>query len=229
MAPYLVGSIILALLAANDWIQALLDTPRNPWVSTAIASVFIPVAVFKMLQGRKRLEQLKLARDGERVVGEILEGIREDGARIFHDVPGDGFNVDHVVLTSKGFFVVETKTYRKPSNGRVTFAESELRIAGYRPNRDPVKQTQAAAKWLRALLEDLTGKRFPVRGAVVFPGWFIEPMSAAWKNDKTLPWVLEPTALPKFIGQEPAVIEMSDVSLAAHHLATYVRSKNEKR
>jgi len=35
--------------------------------------------------------------------------------------------------------------------------------------------------WLAQLIEAGTGKRIPVRGIVVFPGWFVEPMSETWK------------------------------------------------
>jgi len=79
---------------------------------------------------------------------------------------------------------------------------------------------RAASDWLRRTLEESTGKRLPVRGVVVFPGWFVEPMSAEAKNDI---WVLEPKSLPAFIEQEPRRLSDSDVALAAFHFGRYVR------
>jgi hypothetical protein len=71
------------------------------------------------------------------------------------------------------------------------------------------------------VLEESTGKRFPVKGAIVFPGWFVEPPPGGTKLDI---WVLEPKALPGFIEREPERLPMSDVSLAAFHLSRYVRT-----
>jgi hypothetical protein len=65
---------------------------------------------WQFMRQRRQLAKLRLGRDGERVVGQFLEDLREDWARVFHDVPGDRFNLDHVVLSLNGFFVIETKT-----------------------------------------------------------------------------------------------------------------------
>ena len=43
----------------------------------------------------------------------FLQRLRADGAQIFHDVPADGFNLDHVVVADKGIFVIETKTWSR--------------------------------------------------------------------------------------------------------------------
>jgi hypothetical protein len=59
---------------------------------------------------RKRIKELRLGRDGEKIVAEQLECLRESGAQVFHDVPGDGFNLDHVVISNHGIYAIETKT-----------------------------------------------------------------------------------------------------------------------
>ena len=71
------------------------------------------------------------------------------------------------------------------------------------------------------MLEESTGKRFDVRGVVVFPGWWVEP---APESVKSQAWVLEPKALPAWIEQEAVAIAPSDVALAAFHLSRYVRT-----
>jgi hypothetical protein len=122
--------------------------------------------------------------------------------------------------------VIETKTQSKPvgREARVTLTENSVRVDGFTPDRDPIQQVQAGARWLARVLEESTGKRFHVRGVVVFPGWFVEPMSAAWRS-ASLPWVLEPKALPKFIQHQPQYLAREDVRLAAYHLSRYVRAK----
>ena len=67
-----------------------------------------------------------------------------------------------------------------------------------------------------------------VRGVVVFPGGFVEPMSESWKSSSDRPWVLEPKALPEFIENARERISEGDVALAAFHLSRYVRSEQAK-
>jgi len=168
---------------------------------------------------RRKLRTLRLGRDAERAVGRFLEGLREEGARVFHDIPGENFNIDHVVISKHGVFVVETKTRSKPSPGaRVTLINGELRVAGYKPERDPINQVQAQISWLTRALEESTGKQFPVHGALVFPGWYVDPKL---KNAFNKMWVIAPRALPDFIAQEPVCLNPSDLSLAASHLSRF--------
>lgn len=57
----------------------------------------------------------------------------------------------------------------------------------------------------------------------MFPGWWVQPMSARWRRYPGTPWVLEPKALPAFIENEPETIGETDVAMAAFHLSRYVR------
>jgi hypothetical protein len=134
---------------------------------------------------------------------------------------GDGFNLDHVVLSSQGVFVVETKTLTKPAKGSptVSFDRETVLINGFEPKRNPVTQAQANARWLGEMLRASTGKEFPVRPVVLFPGWFVEPLP---KGSSV--WVLNPQALPSFIQHESTRINESDLHLAAFHLARYIRA-----
>lgn len=56
---------------------------------------------------------------GEQVVGQVLDSLSSDSVRVFHDLQirdpkRKPRNIDHVVLTPAGVFVIETKTRRKP-------------------------------------------------------------------------------------------------------------------
>jgi len=44
-------------------------------------------------------------------------GIEELCQRLFHDLPADGFNIDHVLISALGVFAIETKEYTKPKPG----------------------------------------------------------------------------------------------------------------
>ena len=218
--------MVLVVQAGVEWLSVLRHLPRQPWFYSGLALCACLFAAWKLSRVHARVQQLKLGRDGERAVGQYLERLRAEGADVFHDVPGEGFNIDHVVLSEHGFYAVETKTWSKPTRGdaRITLAEEGLVVNGFRPDRDPLVQAQAGARWLSQLLEETTGKQFPVRGVILFPGWFVEPMNNAWRMSAEKPWVLEPKALPRFIESEPKAIGASDLKLAAYHLSRYVRA-----
>jgi hypothetical protein len=223
-APYYFIPVFLCALAGLEWFAYLRHLPRQPLVFTAVAVGSVLFGGLRLWRFRKQAERLKLGRDGERAVGQFLERLRVDGARIFHDVQADAFNLDHVVIASQGLFVVETKTWSKPSSdARIEFDGTRILVHGRVPDRDPVAQVRAEVDWLQRMLEESTGKRLPVRGVVVFPGWFVEPMKAGVRRDV---WVLEPKALPAFIEHEAHVLPDSDVALAAFHLGRYVRTKD---
>ena len=221
---------VFFFVAVLEWSATVRHWRRIPWVYTALAGVSAAVCAVQFWRSRGPIRQLQLGRAGERAVGEQLEQLRGRGAQVFHDIPGKGFNLDHVLLCRRGVFVIETKTHSKPRRGtaHVTFAGESVRVGGFKPDRDPVGQVQAGARWLTRMLEDSTGKRFSVRGVVVFPGWFVEPMPPAWKQ-AGLPWVLEPKALPSFIENEPTGLDESDVKLAAYHLSRYVLAEEAER
>ena len=224
-SPYILIALAMVIVASFEWVAVIRHLPRQPWAYSGIAVLAIALTTAKIWRVRARVQRLQLGRDGERVVGQYLERLRAEGADVFHDVPGERFNIDHVVLSVHGFYAVETKTRSKPARGdpRITLTETGLVVNGFRPDRDPLVQAQAGARWLSQLLEESTGKQFHVRGVVLFPGWFIEPMSKAWLMTHDKPWVLEPRALPGFIGNEPQKIADADVKLAAYHLSRYVR------
>jgi hypothetical protein len=218
------GFFILALM---EWYGYLTSSPRRPWLFTCGAFVMLAWATWKIIPLKRHIAGLKQGRDGERAVGQFLERLRSTGAQILHDIPGDDFNLDHVVISERGIFVVETKTWSKPApDAEVRLRNGEILVDGYKPERDPVRQVQAQISWLARTLEESTGNRFPVRGALVFPGWFVDP---ELKNAFEGLWVLEPKALPSFIDKEPIRLSRADVFLVTSRLSQLVQQKDMGR
>jgi hypothetical protein len=212
------------VVAYFEWYGYLTRAPRRPILFTILAACAVLIAGWRIWSIRTRVQRLKQGRDGERVVGQFLERLRDGGGQVFHDIPGEGFNLDHVVISEHGLYAIETKTISKPWPQATIVVEGDtLRVAGRVPERDPIQQVTAAARWLECMLQNSTGKRFTVRGVVVFPGWFVEQ-----RSPRGAVWVLEPKMLPGFIEQELSAVAPSDVRLAAFHLSRYVRSEAEK-
>jgi hypothetical protein len=126
--PYFVCASALFVLALMEWLGYLTSSPRHPILFTILAGGSIGFLIVRVLQLRRRAWNLRLGRDGERLVGQSLEELRLVGAEVFHDVLGDGFNLDHVVISDRGVFVIETKTRSKPkTGGKVTFDQKAIR------------------------------------------------------------------------------------------------------
>ncbi len=193
----------------------------NPVVFSIVAAIIVSFSIRKLYIYKKTVKRLQMARDGERIVGESLELLREKGYRVFHDIIGGDFNVDHVIVGQNGVFTIETKTVSKPIKGQteIQYDGEQIIIAGFIPYRDPVIQAKAQAKWLRELFTDLTGKSIRVQPVILYPGWFV---SLHPKGAEV--WVLDVKALPAFIEQERSSLSPEDVRALASHLSRYVRN-----
>lgn len=217
---YLMATFAIIAVTIVEWIGYLLASPRTPLGYTAAALLVTAFSAWRMWVIRKRVQRLRLGRDGERAVGEFLDGLRGDGCRVIHDVPAESFNLDHVIISPRGVYVVETKTRTKPNANARILVENDTVVIGSGPgDRAIVAQARAQARWLGQLLRESTGKTLPVRGVVVFPGWFVEQV-----GERTDVWVLEPKAFPGFLAREPVAMSDSDVQLATFHLKRYVRT-----
>ncbi len=218
----------LLLLAALEWYGALMKTPRMPWLLTIIAFLAVAWAVWRIRGAYYKALPLRLGITGEEAVGQFLEAqLRPLGCQVLHDIPADGFNVDHVVIGPTGVFTVETKTHSKPAKGAssIKYDGESVYVNGFKPDRDPVVQAKAQARWLFDLLERSTGRKAFIQPIVVYPGWFVEP-----QPPKADVWVLNEKALPTFINNARGCnLTNEDVHLLAYHLAMYVISKGRKQ
>jgi hypothetical protein len=210
--------------AVVETIGYLFDQARQPLFYLALFLIAVVWASSRIWRVRPLLKAYKLAEEGEKAVGQYLEKLRSEGYEIFHDVPGTGFNIDHVLIGPTGVYTVETKTWTKPPRGdaKIVFDGKVLTALGMKPERDPIKQSRGQVSWIATLLRESTGRRFAVRGVVLFPGWFVEQGDGALRET----WVLNPKALPAFLGNAKGSLSPEDVKLAAYHLSRYVRGSS---
>jgi hypothetical protein len=148
----------------------------------ATAALALAGAVFGGWRLQRRLwerERWRLAWDGERAVGEELNQLMRLGCHVFHDVPGENFNIDHVVAGPGGLYAVETKTRSKPARGRgvedsrVVYDGKALLFPGWRETK-PLEQAVRQAEWLSKWLTSALGEPVTAQPAVALPGWWVE-------------------------------------------------------
>jgi hypothetical protein len=147
----------------------------------------------------KKRDYSKGAR-GEKTVGALLEALGND-YKVWHDVPITYGNIDHVVLCKNGqIFMIETKA----NKGRVTFAGDDLKINGYIPEKNMIRQCLNNLFELQAIVEQNTGRKTWVTAILVFTDAYVQirmPIKGVTVTyAKNLQWVIR----NKERGQKPA-------------------------
>jgi hypothetical protein len=154
ISSYLMTSVMCTVLAGLDWWRWYKEIPPQAIIWTLFAAGIAIYSIYKVHGYVKRIRSLRLGRDGEKAVGQYLEQLREKGYRVFHDLIGDNFNLDHVVISEHGIYVIETKTYSKPVKGesKITFKGNELIVNGFNTKKRIVSQANAQANWLHSII-----------------------------------------------------------------------------
>jgi hypothetical protein len=228
LVPYFMVPSMLAAFALIELMRYFRPLPPSPWLAAAAAILAIIFSGYKVHQLRSKICAYRLGRDGEKVVGQSLEKLRGDGAIVLHDITSNGFNVDHVVISTNGIFVIETKTRSKPNGrrGTIKYDGDTVLVDGKVPDRDPIQQVKAISSWVQELIWESTGKSFQVKPVVLFPGWYVDTINPA-AHKKV--WVLNPKNLPSFMQHEKGGISPEDVNLIAYHLSRYIRAEGSNR
>jgi hypothetical protein len=115
----------------------------------------------------------RLGAKGERVVGRELDRLMAHGYVVFHDVPFNGWNIDHVVVGPRGVFAVETKTWRKPTeiSAEIVLDGDALITAGGHREMSAHQQATANAESLGKWIGKAAAEQVTVVPVVALPGW----------------------------------------------------------
>lgn len=220
---YLVLAALAIMSATTEWVHFFGDPTPHPRSITICAALVCIYSATKIRTSMKKQRNLRQGKKGEVSVGQDLEFLREKGFKVLHDVLGEGFNVDHVLIGPKGIFTVETKTWSKSAQKptSIHYDGKVITVGGHAMIADPVGQAKAQAYWLKDLIKKQTGKDFAVWPVVVFPGWWVDPQPHGAEA-----WVLNPKALPAFLGNQKPTLSDDDVEFVYARLADYVRTSN---
>lgn len=119
------------------------------------------------------------AYDSAMAVGQELNLLMRQGCGVFHDFPGDGFTVDHVLVGPSGVYAVTSEGREKPLRrhgdieDRVFYDGRELAFPGWSETA-PVDRTRHQVGWLSDWLQGVVGEPVTVKGIIFLPGWIIE-------------------------------------------------------
>ena len=115
---YVYAIVMFSSIIILEWYRWYMQSPPSPVWTTIFTLPFVFYGVYKLVKEKKHIDRLKQGRDGEKAVGQYLEHFREMGMKVHHDIVGDDFNIDHILISTKGVYLIETKTYSKPSKGK---------------------------------------------------------------------------------------------------------------
>lgn len=226
----LMTPLILLMFALMPLLKNTLDGTRTSLhdlvmfgIMAAGAFSYFSYRIYKIV---RRLQNLKLGHACELAVGQELEYLvrpKDHPYRVYHDIPFDGFNIDHLIISPNGVFVVETKGRSKPINdGTKQFKVRVENNALHFPNHvetEPLEQVRRNVTSVRNWLNSATGTDVPVGGILVLPGWYIELCQKA-----TAPYVVSAAALPKVLPQlRVGMLELAHIQAIAHQVEQKVR------
>ncbi len=109
---------------------------------------------------------------GERALGAFLDPLRDEGIAVLHDrrIPGSRANIDHVVVSAAGVFVIDAKNYQRRVEYRDRggwFSVDERLYVGGRDKTSLVKGMAKQATAVRTALGGLTAD-VPVTQVICF-------------------------------------------------------------
>lgn len=215
---------VLWFVAALEWAWLSSGLRHDPIFWTVFAALITLYGVARAWPLLRRLRYLAEGYQGERAVGEFLDRLRIQGYRIYHDVPGESGNVDHVIISTRGIYTIETRVRRKPAKGQGTirYDGETVSLKDGPGDPAPVIRARAQAAQLERLLREVTDRRFTVRPLVLYPGWSVEYLEGADASDVR---VLSPRGLYRWIERQPITIPAEAARDAAVRLATHIRKR----
>jgi hypothetical protein len=201
------------------------------WASRGFAPAAITVALLLLggvgfvLWGRhyvrewlRERHRLRMGLRGEQAVAEELQAAVRAGYHVFHDLPGEKGNIDHVAVGPGGVFAIETKARskrEKPGAKAEHWAEfdgNQVRFSDGWLESKAVRQAEAIATALGKTLSSSTGHPVTVCAVIALPGWWVKP------NHFTKVVVRNPRYFAKELVSAPRTLSDPEIARVVHQL-----------
>ncbi|MFA7170893.1 MAG: NERD domain-containing protein [Candidatus Paceibacterota bacterium] len=161
---------------------------------------------------------------GERIVSEMLYGLKKDGYEIFNDLINAKGNIDHIIVGPAGVFTVETKTASKAGGDqRISYDGENIRIDGWIPSRNIIKQALAEKYWLEDFIAQRTEKTVTIKvtPVVIYPGWFIDP--SCHKSTEVMILNDDEKGLPAQLQKMERTLSEEQIDILSKHIGDRIR------
>ena len=190
---------------------------HNPYLFLTLTIIALIYTIVKTFTTERAINKIKQGRDGEIEIANYLDNALRDlltgtTIRVFHDIPRNKGNIDHILICDRGIYLIETKTLSKSTKEKTMLSyDGGDHIYLHTDNKktklqnNPIIQTRNNVTWLKTFLReqyDIQGLNYPnfhIKGVVLFPGHFIKD-DQPWKYDT---WVLHHKSFAKFLAKAP--------------------------
>lgn len=207
-------------------------------ITYTIISLILSIRAYQKVKAlRKTLKNYRKGLEGERLVGEVINKLSNENTFVFHDIPGDRFNVDHIIVSTRGVFVIETKHFDRSKCHEFTFDGNMV----YRQMKDGTKylcpkllpQMDGEARFIQNEIENRTEMKIPVIKVAVLIGSFIHtPAENETKQNMkkyfSKYWIVNEKLLSSMILEENEIYDDSVVKLIASHIKELVKIDIDK-
>ena len=176
----------------------------------------------KVKKIRLMLKRYRKGLEGERLVGESLNQLSNESTYVFHDIPGERFNVDHIIVSTRGIFVIETKHFNRDQCQEFYYDGTMI----YRVMKDGRKflcpkllpQIDGEARFIEHEIERRTDTKLPVVKVAILIGSYIK----STENFKDY-WLLNESSFVTAFKQSKEIYDASVVKLVATHIREMVK------
>ena len=194
-------------------------------ITLGLAITFSVVTLGILVYGiRKSLKLLRHIRncykgmEGERLVGEMLNKMSCDSVRVFHDVCGDCFNVDHLIISTRGIFTIETKHYDRKKGYKFLYQDGKLTFNG-RLCKTILNQMDGEASFISEKIESLCGRTYPIQKVAIIIGAYIDNPA----RDFSKYWILNESGFPKFFEKTKESLSIEEVRSIANQVTEWLK------
>lgn len=213
---------LLVILTALEWLRVYIYIPNLHWLYTVIIIIFTIYFLIYWKKNNREIENIKLGLEGEEIVAEKLNDLRQFGYKVYNDIVADGFNIDHVLVGPAGVFTVETKTYRKDNSKdcQIYYDGQIIKIDNFDISKmkDPIKQAKGEKYWLEKKLNKYFNN-LNVRPVVVFPGWYIN-----LSISRAEVMVCNENSLISMIKKKKTVLNIDQINRISNYIENYIRN-----
>jgi hypothetical protein len=139
--------------------------------------------LLKTLKLLKKRQLIQIEYESAAAVGQELNRFMLEGYHVYHEIPADRFNIDHLVVGRSGIFAVKTgaRPKYKPGNDlQAATVEYNGKMLIF-PDGDDytiIDQAERQALWLSKWIGNATGEPVAARAIVALPGWLVKRTSA---------------------------------------------------
>lgn len=190
-------------------------------VFSVIALVLVIRACFKVKKTRWVLKRYRKGLEGERLVGETLNQLSNESTFVFHDIPGERFNVDHIIVSTRGIFVIETKHFNRELCHEFFYDGTMIYRIMKDGRRFPcpklLPQIDGEARFIEQEIEHRADMKLPVIKVAILIGSYI----GGTENFKDY-WLLNESSFVTAFRQQKECLDDSVVKLVATHIRTMV-------